>query len=151
MKLEKTHKFVKEKFKHILDKSGQPYIYHLEGVFMIAASKYKLNEEHLHIALLHDIIEDTPITIDDLLSMGYSETIVRGVNILSKKPGQNYDVYTCCVVTNAWMDLLAVKLADLEHNMALHRLPGQNFSILLKYISAEKQIRAQYNSFRNIL
>lgn len=147
MKLEKTHKLVKEKFKDIVDKNGQPYIYHLEGVFMIASTEYRVDEEHQHIALLHDIIEDTPTTLDDLSNLGYSETIVKGVDILSKRPVENYDAYTDRVCADAWMMLLWVKLADLEHNMALHRLPGQNFSLMLKYRDAYNQILFKHHVF----
>lgn len=65
-----------------MDKGGKtPYHWHLIRVML------RLNttdEELLHIALLHDIVEDTDVTLKDLKNLGYSERVIEGVKWSSK-------------------------------------------------------------------
>lgn len=97
------------------DKSGVDYIEH--PIFV--ASQVD-SEEEKAVALLHDVIEDSSVTAEELLNAGLPETVVTAVQILSKKKGQDYQTYLKTVKSNPLAR--AVKLADLKHNSDLSRL-----------------------------
>jgi (p)ppGpp synthase/HD superfamily hydrolase len=105
-----------EKHKNQTDKAGNPYILHPLHVMENVNSK-----EGKIIAILHDIIEDTDVTEDYLLKIGLSKRIVDAVVALTRSEDIDYQEY----IKNLSSNPLAkeVKLADLEHNMDLKRLP----------------------------
>ena len=105
-----------EKHKNQTDKAGNPYILHPLNVMENLNSK-----EGKIVAILHDIIEDTDITEDYLLKIGLSKRIVDAVVALTRSEDMDYQEY----IKNLSSNPLAkeVKLADLEHNMDLKRLP----------------------------
>ena len=97
------------------DKGGNPYMLHPLRVMM------GVTGEAAQIAgVLHDVVEDTPITLNDLRSMGLPEAAVDAVDCLTKRDGEAYDDYLCRVERNPVAR--AVKLADLEDNIRLDRL-----------------------------
>ena len=98
-----------------LDKAGVDYIEHP----IYVASQVDTEEEKA-VALLHDVIEDSPFTAEELLLAGLLETVVTAVQILSKKKGQDYQTYLENVKSNPLARI--VKLADLKHNSDLSRL-----------------------------
>ena len=97
------------------DKAGVDYIEHP----IYVASQVDTEEEKA-VALLHDVIEDSPFTAEELLLAGLPETVVTAVQILSKKKGQDYQTYLENVKSNPLARI--VKLADLKHNSDLSRL-----------------------------
>ena len=97
------------------DKVGIDYIEH-----PIYVASQVDSEEEKAVALLHDVIEDSSVTADELLNAGLPETVVTAVQILSKKKGQAYQTYLKTVKSNPLAR--AVKLADLKHNSDLSRL-----------------------------
>ena len=105
-----------EKHKNQTDKAGNPYILHPLHVMENVNSK-----EGKIVAILHDIIEDTDITEDYLFKIGLSKRIVDAVVALTRSEDMDYQKY----IKNLSSNPLAkeVKLADLEHNMDLKRLP----------------------------
>ena len=105
-----------EKHKNQTDKAGNPYILHPLHVMENVNSK-----DGKIVAILHDIIEDTDITEDYLLKIGLSKRIVDAVVALTRSEDIDYQEY----IKNLGSNPLAkeVKLADLEHNMDLKRLP----------------------------
>ena len=96
------------------DKGGMAYIMH---PFYIAS---KLNEEdEIITALLHDTLEDSNLTKEDLLNAGFSTDIIEAIDILTRKQDDYFD-YIYKVKKN---DLARkIKLLDLKHNMDLTRL-----------------------------
>jgi len=98
-----------------LDKAGNPYILHP----LRAALKLADNEE-ITAAFLHDVVEDSEITIDDLKLAGFNDNIIRIVLLLTKKNDDNYDDYINRI--KAYPPAVRVKLADLEDNMNLMRI-----------------------------
>lgn len=72
--------------------------------------------------MLHDVLEDSPITADELLIAGLPVEVVTAVKLLTKKPMQDYQAYLETVKTNPLARV--VKLADLKHNSDLSRLPS---------------------------
>ena len=98
-----------------LDKAGVDYIEHP----IYVASQVDTEEEKA-VALLHDVIEDSPVSAEGLLQAGLPETVVTAVQVLTKKKEQDYQTYLETVKKNPLARV--VKLADLKHNSNLSRL-----------------------------
>ena len=98
-----------------LDKAGVDYIEHP----IYVASQVDTEEEKA-VALLHDVIEDSPVSTEELLQAGLPETVVTAVQVLTKKKEQDYQTYLETVKKNPLARV--VKLADLKHNSDLSRL-----------------------------
>jgi len=111
------------------DKGGEPYILHPLRVMM------KLKDEKQRIvAVLHDVIEDTDITHQDLLNQGLDSELANVILILTRRKDENYDEY----INRICYDELAmrVKLADLNDNMDMSRidiLTEKDYQRLAKY------------------
>lgn len=97
------------------DRSGLPYILH---PFHVAEQMD--DEESTVVALLHDIVEDTDMTFEDLKEYGFSDRVIAALRLMTHEEGVDYFDY----VKEIGKDPLArkVKIADLEHNMQLGRL-----------------------------
>lgn len=95
------------------DKAGKKYIFHPIKVAMLSKG-YKTKI----VALLHDVIEDSDVTIEDL-SKYFDRDIVLAVDCITKK-GQDYQEYLNIVKNNELAR--KVKIADLTHNSNLNRL-----------------------------
>ena len=96
------------------DKAGVPYIFH-----PIHIAEQMDNEESCIVALLHDVVEDSNITLE-YLSKYFNEDIIEALRILTKEENDDYVEYIKRVKTNKLAT--KVKLKDLEHNMDLTRL-----------------------------
>lgn len=107
--------FASEKHKGQVDRAGQPYIGHPKAV-----SKMVKGEDEKIVALLHDTVEDTDATIEEIRSK-FGDRIADAVNFLTHRPGVPYMDYVKGIKGNALAR--KVKLADLTHNMDLSRLP----------------------------
>ena len=98
------------------DKGGNPYFLH--PVFV---------SEHLEtiaekiVGLLHDVVEDTDITIEDLRKEGFPEHVLEAVDIITKKDGVSYEEYIEGVMNNPIAR--AVKIQDVRHNSDISRIP----------------------------
>lgn len=112
---EKAYRIAKKAHLGQVDKAGEDYIKHPEKV----ASFVKTDEEKA-VAYLHDVIEDTELTLEDLYEYGFSKEILEAVDIITKKRGEDYQSYLNSVKKNKLAR--AVKLADLRHNSDLTRL-----------------------------
>lgn len=97
-----------------VDKGGSPYYLHPIYVALNVNS-----EDEKIVALLHDIIEDTDITLDDLKSEGFSDEIINAVDAITHRD-ESYEIYIQKVKTNAIATV--VKIADIKHNMDTSRL-----------------------------
>ncbi|UZE22057.1 HD domain-containing protein [Pseudomonas sp. B21-056] len=103
------------------DKGGSPYILHPLKVML----RLVHHDERI-VAVLHDVVEDTHVTLADLRNEGFSEAILTAIESLTKREGETYQAF----IERAGLDPLArrVKLADLAENSDLSRLdrPSQN-------------------------
>lgn len=97
------------------DKAGHPYINH---PFRIS-TKMDTEEEKI-VALLHDVVEDSNLTISELSSYGFSQEILNAICCITKTKGEDYDLYIEKVKTNELAT--KVKIADLIDNISLSRL-----------------------------
>lgn len=113
-----TKKLVKKVFKNKVDLAGKPYIYHLIRV----AEFFKEDNLLSSTALLHDILEDTEITEDELEELGYDNFVVDTVNILTKRPHEDYNDYIDRIISSNNIFAMMIKMSDLEDNMDLSRL-----------------------------
>lgn len=101
--------------KEQLDKSGMPYVYH---PFHVAE---QMKDEYTTCAaLLHDVVEDTGITLNDLRSEGFPDEVIDALSLLTHEDGTPYFEYIERIKTNPIAS--AVKLADLAHNMDITRM-----------------------------
>lgn len=102
-----------------LDKAGAPYILHPLRV-MLSLEK---NEERI-VAVLHDVLEDTAVSIDDLRKEGFSEEILDALASVTKCAGESYEAFLRRAAENTIGR--RVKLADLKDNSNLSRIsdPG---------------------------
>lgn len=99
-----------------VDKAGEPYIGHPAHV---AASVE--GDKAKAVAWLHDVVEDTSTTFDDLRAAGVDDEVLAALELLTHDKSAPYMEYVAAIKKN---DLArTVKLADLAHNSDLSRLP----------------------------
>ena len=125
------------KHKGQVDKAGQPYIYHLLRVM-----SYVPTNKEKTVAILHDILEDTDTTVEQLKEIGIIDDIIDAVVLLTKNDKEDYVDYIKRIKNN---DLArAVKLSDLKDDMDLSRLDNiteEDYKRYQKYLKAYKILK----------
>lgn len=109
-----------------LDREGLPYILHALTVMM-----QQSDNDHRIAAVLHDVVEDSDLTLADLRDEGYKKRIVDMVDALSRREGEAWETYIDRVVANG--DAIPIKLADLTHNTDIRRLQAIKESDLERF------------------
>ena len=104
-----------EAHKNQTDKNGIPYIYH-----PIHLAEQMADEKTICVALLHDVVEDTDITFEQLVREGFPDDIIEALKLLTHDDSIQYMDYVKEIKSNPIA--AAVKLADLKHNSDLTRL-----------------------------
>jgi (p)ppGpp synthase/HD superfamily hydrolase len=127
-----------------VDKGGQPILHH---VHRVAWSLDFYGARTL--AYLHDVVEDTHCTLDDLRSLGFSKDIVDAVSALTRREGEVYGRYIERVAT--YDGPLAsfvrdVKLADLADHLAGLRRGNISPSMVRKYERAVARLNEAINA-----
>lgn len=117
-----------------VDKSGMPYVFH---PFHLA--EQMTDEATTIAALLHDVVEDTELTFDDLEKQGFGEEIISALKLLTHNDDTPYMDYVAKIKTNKIAT--AVKLADLKHNSDLSRLDTVDEKALKRKEKYEKAIK----------
>lgn len=104
-----------EAHKEQLDKAGMPYVFH---PFHLAEQM----EDELCVtcALLHDVVEDSPMTVEELEKMGFPQPVTDALRLLTHTDETEYMDYINKIAANPLAK--AVKIADLRHNSDLTRL-----------------------------
>jgi (p)ppGpp synthase/HD superfamily hydrolase len=128
-----------------IDKGGSPYIFHpLRLMFAVRKPFEKMA------AVLHDVVEDTPVTLDDLKYEGFNPEVIAAVEALTKKTGESRMEAATRAAANPIA--IVVKLADVTDNMDLSRISDpteKDFARLKEYFAVKKylveQITAQNN------
>lgn len=116
-----------------LDKNRQPYILHPIRVMLMM-----LTFAERTVAILHDVVEDTGVTLEDLRAKGYPENIVQGVDSVTKRDGESYEDF----VRRAAKDPIGskVKKADILDNISPMRQyslsPAHSDRLKTKYVKA---------------
>jgi len=131
-------KLAEDAHKEALDKGGNPYIGHPLRVM----SSMNTTDEKI-VAVLHDAIEDSPLTLEDLSLLGFSSSILKALDAITKRDGENYEVYLGRVVVNPIA--LKVKIADITDNMDISRISNptpKDYRRLKKYKSVLPRLQA---------
>lgn len=119
--------------KEQVDKSGIPYVFH---PFHLA--EQMTDEITVATALLHDVVEDTPITFDYLKEQGVPEKVIDALKLLTHKDDVPYLEYVKKLKNNEIAK--RVKLADLKHNSDLTRLNKVDEKALVRVEKYKKAI-----------
>lgn len=130
--IEKSLKIALHAYSGQKDKAGKEYILHPLRIM----SKMK-TEEEMSVALLHDVIEDSDFTEDDLLEEGIPNSVIDAVKLLTKQDGEDYFHFVNRLSRNKLA--AKVKLADIEDNinvLRLRELNSQDLERVAKYHKA---------------
>jgi (p)ppGpp synthase/HD superfamily hydrolase len=98
-----------------VDRAGQPYILHPLRVMLRMTS-----EAERIVAVLHDVVEDSDVTLELLRSEGFASEIISAVDALTKRKGESRLEAACRAKQNSIARI--VKLADNTENMDLSRI-----------------------------
>jgi len=124
-----------------LDKGGQPYVLHPLRVMAALAGR---GEAVQAVGVLHDVVEDTPVTLEALRLMGFPEEVVRGVDAMSRRDGEVYREYVDRVAADPVG--LVVKEADVRDNLSPERLAAlpekEARSMSKRYLRTLEQLAA---------
>ena len=121
------------------DKAGKTYILHPLRIMAKMET-----EEEMAVALLHDVIEDSHFTRDDLREEGIPLAVVEAVQLLSKNDGESYDQFVGRVSENELAS--KIKIADIEDNINVLRLESigeEDLARVAKYHRAWKKLQAR--------
>ena len=128
--IELAKKYHKDQF----DKGGNPYINHPLAVM----NRLDTVEEKI-VGVLHDIVEDTELTFDDLREYGFSEKIIAGIDSVTRREGEEREAF----IYRAKLNELGrtVKIADLKENRDLSRIPNPQEKDYQRAEKYEREIR----------
>jgi (p)ppGpp synthase/HD superfamily hydrolase len=114
------------------DKAGRPYILHPLRVMLAQTT-----DAEMIAAVLHDVVEDTPVTLEDLQAAGFSAEVLAAVESVTHREDETYEAYLERCRANPIG--LRVKLADLHDNMDIRRiqtLSQRDMARLERYLQA---------------
>lgn len=98
-----------------VDKAGQPYVLHpLRMMLAVTTPEARMA------AVLHDVVEDTAVTLEELRDEGFPAAVISAVEALTKRDGEDYETFIRRVAPNPIAR--EVKLADLRDNSDLSRI-----------------------------
>lgn len=141
--LDKALMVATEAHKGQTDKGGHPYILHPLAV----AGRVK-NVKQKIIALLHDVLEDTSITVEDLKKEGFHDDIIEAIIALTRKKGETYTEFCERVAKNILA--IDVKIADIKENNTFERLSNPTEEDIVQFKSRsvryEKALKYLYQN-----
>ena len=100
-----------------VDKEGAPYINHL-----LYVSNHVDTEEAKVVGLLHDLVEDTDATFEELEEAGFSKGVIDALKLVTRDKKYSYLEYINNILNSNNLTVLKVKISDMEHNMDPKRL-----------------------------
>jgi (p)ppGpp synthase/HD superfamily hydrolase len=136
--LEEAIRIAAEAHRGQRDRAGAPYILHPLRMML----RMRTDAERIA-AVLHDVVEDTAWTLDDLRARGFPAGVLAAVDALTRRPGEAYDAF----VERAAAHPVArrVKLVDLEDNLDLRRLDAvtaDDLERIDRYLRAFRRLSA---------
>lgn len=114
--LEKAIEIAVEAHRGQIDKAGKIYILHPMRVMLRGKT-----ETEMIVGILHDVVEDTPITIEMLKKEGFSSEILDALSCITKEDGEEYGHFIHRILENPLAT--QVKLYDIEDNLNRERIP----------------------------
>ena len=139
--VEKAYDFAIKAHEGQLDKGGKPYIEHA----IYVASNFLDDEKARIVAVLHDVVEDTMYTIEDIAAEGFEESILEALRVITKDENMDYMDYIEQVSSNEIAS--KVKMIDLKHNMDITRISNptdHDFRRVEKYKKALVYLEKMY-------
>jgi len=121
-----------------VDKAGQPYILHPLRVM----ARLSTDTERI-VAILHDVVEDSEVTLDDLRADGFSDEIVDAIDHVTRRGGESYEAFIERIAPHPLAR--RVKIADLEDNMDVTRLvvlDERGTERMQRYLRSWQRLRA---------
>ena len=121
-----------------VDKAGNPYLDH-----PLAVMENVNSLDQKIVAVLHDAVEDSELTLEQLRSEGFPEVLVSAIEAITKIEGEAYATYLERVIANPIA--LRVKIADVTHNLDLRRIANPteaDFQRIAKYKKVLSQLCA---------
>jgi hypothetical protein len=101
-------------FRGVTDKSGAPYVLHcIRAMMSVESLDAKM------VAVMHDLVEDTPVTLEQLREKGFSDSVLNAVDLVTHTDDVTYEDYIVKIKANPIAR--EVKLADLKDNTSLGR------------------------------
>lgn len=131
-KTKKALKLMFEAHKDQPDKSGIPYVFHPYHL-----AEQMETEETTIAALLHDVVEDTEYSFEDIEKLGFSKEVMEALKLLTHNKEVDYFDYVLKIKENPIAK--AVKMADLKHNSDITRLDSVDEKALMR---REKYLKA---------
>lgn len=142
-KTKRAMKLCFDAHKNQVDKSGMPYVFH---PFHVA--EQMTDEVTTIVALLHDVVEDTDYTLDDIAGMGFGQDVVDALALMTHDKNVPYLDYVAKIKDNPVAR--KVKLADLAHNSDLSRLGEIDEKSKERLVKYRKAIAILDSSVQNI-
>jgi hypothetical protein len=129
-----------------VDKAGAPYVLHpLRMMLRVSTTEERIT------AVLHDVVEDCGISLEELRAEGFSEIVIEAINSITRKPDESYETFVRRAAANPVGR--QVKLADLEDNSDLSRIANpsvRDHERIAKYRRAIETIRALENGNKHL-
>lgn len=132
------------------DKAGAPYKLHPTRVALHCQT-----EDEKIVALLHDVVEDTSMTLEELKAQGFSDEVLAALKCLTQIEDEDYQTFIQRVATNPLV--VKVKIQDLKDNMDLSRLDGkphwkmETYKKALDYLEQCSNKKVLYVDMDNVL
>lgn len=117
-----------------VDKAGQPYILHPLRLML----KFKNKQEQV-VAVLHDAIEDSDMTLEYLASYGFSELTLDALDCLSKRKNESYEEFIERILTNELAR--KIKIEDIKDNLDLTRIESINNEDLIRVLKYHNSLQ----------
>ncbi len=132
-----------ERHRNQKDKEGKPYFEHLEAV-----ANQLVGDQNKMAGFLHDIVEDTPTTFDELIALGCPEPVVGAIRLVThenQSPSpEEYSRDIQKIADSRNQIAIDVKWADLTNNSDMSRIPNptqRDFNRWEKYKKAKEVLR----------
>lgn len=141
--LEKAKKIAEKAFRDKKAPNGEPYINHTLRVVDAMET-----EEEKTVAMLHDVVEDSEMSISDLMEQGFSRTVLEAVADLTKKNDMTYFEYIDDVCCNELAT--RVKLAEIEDNkdeVRVNKMSFKTYSLEERYRMTKEILQTGVNYF----
>ena len=147
-----AHQFAAQAHAGQIDKAGKPYIRHInrvagatndQAVHAFEVDGLKINPEHvLQAAYLHDILEDTPTTVEELVQAGYAPPVIKMVQLLSKTDEElSYAERISALIQSGNLGAILIKLSDNEDNAKTDRQLPIGVSLTARYAASMPRLR----------
>lgn len=126
----------------VLDRSSEPYILHPLRVMS------RVSQDHVLaiIGVLHDVVEDCNITLDDLRREGFPEEVIEGIDAVTRREGETYMdfIHRCAKCPRG----VIIKMCDIYDNTSKTRMdklpPEDAADLCVKYRKAQVILQKPY-------